>query len=87
MFLFYIGFLNRCSGFKHQESAFNHASLPLLLMTTINLPHLKTKLRDVSGNLFLDRGSELPKSLNSYGDKNRLNFILAKWQQGSGCYV
>lgn len=50
-------------------------------MTAINLPHFKTKLRDLSRDLFLDHGWELPNGLQSYGGKNPLNFTLAEWQQ------
>ncbi len=50
-------------------------------ITAINLPHFKTKLRDVSRDLFLDHGWELPKGLKTYGDKDPLNFTLAEWQQ------
>ena len=50
-------------------------------MTAINLPHFKTKLRDVSRELFLDHGWDLPEGLQTYGKKNPLNFTLAEWQQ------
>ncbi|WP_417674812.1 relaxase/mobilization nuclease domain-containing protein [Pseudodonghicola sp.] len=50
-------------------------------ITAINLPHFKTKLRDLSRELFLDHGWELPKGLKTYGDKDPLNFTLAEWQQ------
>lgn len=46
-------------------------------MTAINLPHFKNKLRDVSRELFLDHGWELPKGLKTYGDKDPMNFTLA----------
>ncbi|WP_339948486.1 relaxase/mobilization nuclease domain-containing protein [uncultured Albimonas sp.] len=47
----------------------------------VNLPHFKTRLRDVSRDLFLDHGWVLPKGLQAYGGKNPLNFSLAEWQQ------
>ena len=50
-------------------------------MTAINLPHFKRKLRDLSRDLFLDHGWELPKGLKTYGDKDPLNFTLDQWQQ------
>ncbi len=50
-------------------------------MTAINLPHFKAKLRDVSRDLFLDHGWELPPGLKTYGDKDPLNFTLQEWQQ------
>lgn len=50
-------------------------------LKAINLPHFKNKLRDLSRDLFLDHGWELPDGLKTYGDKNPLNFTLAEWQQ------
>ncbi|WP_107496201.1 relaxase/mobilization nuclease domain-containing protein [Thalassobius sp. I31.1] len=50
-------------------------------MKAINLPHFKNKLRDMSRDLYLDHGWELPKGLKTYGDRNPLNFTLAEWQQ------
>lgn len=50
-------------------------------MKAINLPHFKTKLRDLSRDLFLDHGWVLPDGLATYGNKNPLNFTLAEWQQ------
>lgn len=47
----------------------------------INLPHFKNKLRNLSRDLFLDHGWDLPNGLKTYGDKNPLNFTLAEWQQ------
>ncbi|GFE49744.1 hypothetical protein So717_14970 [Roseobacter cerasinus] len=50
-------------------------------MTAINLPHFKLKLRDLSREMFLDHGWDLPQGLKTYGQKNPLNFTLAEWQQ------
>ena len=50
-------------------------------ITAINLPHFKNRLRDLSRELFLDHGWELPHGLATYGGKNPLNFTLAEWQQ------
>ncbi len=50
-------------------------------MKAINLPHFKTKLRDLSRDLFLDHGWVLPDGLATYGNKSPLNFTLAEWQQ------
>ena len=50
-------------------------------MKAINLPHFKSKLRDLSRNLYLDHGWVLPNGLATYGNKNPLNFTLAEWQQ------
>ncbi len=50
-------------------------------MTAINLPHFKNKLRDLSRDLFLDHGWQLPDGLATYGNKSPLNFTLEEWQQ------
>ncbi|WP_082005653.1 relaxase/mobilization nuclease domain-containing protein [Halocynthiibacter namhaensis] len=50
-------------------------------MKAINLPHFKNKLRDLSRDLFLDHGWELPDGLATYGNKSPLNFTLEEWQQ------
>lgn len=50
-------------------------------MTAINLPHFKLKLRDLSREMFLDHGWDLPQGLKTYGHKDPLNFTLAEWQQ------
>lgn len=50
-------------------------------MKAINLPHFKNKLRDMSRELFLDHGWELPQGLRTYGKGDPLNFTLEEWQQ------
>ncbi|WP_208352868.1 relaxase/mobilization nuclease domain-containing protein [Pseudaestuariivita rosea] len=50
-------------------------------LKAINLPHFKTKLRDLSRDLFLDHGWALPDGLATYGNKSPLNFTLEEWQQ------
>lgn len=50
-------------------------------MKAINLPHFKNKLRDLSRDLYLDHGWDLPDGLASYGNKSPLNFTLEEWQQ------
>ncbi|WP_417261457.1 relaxase/mobilization nuclease domain-containing protein [Celeribacter sp.] len=50
-------------------------------MTAINLPHFKLKLCDLSKELYLDHGWELPKGLQTHGGKSPLNFTLEEWQQ------
>ncbi|MEL7106285.1 MAG: relaxase/mobilization nuclease domain-containing protein [Pseudomonadota bacterium] len=47
----------------------------------IELGLYKVKLRDLSRELFLDHGWELPKGLQTYGHKDPLNFTLGEWQQ------
>lgn len=50
-------------------------------MTAIKLPFFKTRLRDLSKELFLDHGWDLPPGLLTFGAKSPLNFTLAEWQQ------
>ena len=50
-------------------------------MKAINLPHFKTKLRDVARDLYLGHGWEMPGGLRNYGQRDPLNFTLAEWQQ------
>lgn len=50
-------------------------------MQAIELGLYKAKLRDLSRDLFLDHGWEVPQGLQTYGQKNPLNFTLAEWQQ------
>lgn len=50
-------------------------------MKAVNLPFFKTRLREVSKELFLEHGWELPHGLKTNGHKNPLNFTLAEWQQ------
>lgn len=47
----------------------------------INLPHFKTKLTNLSRELYLDHGWVLPDGLQTNGGKSPLNFSLAEWQQ------
>lgn len=75
-----------CAVVVHEKQGRRHAHavwsrIDAETMTAINLPHFKTKLRDVSRELFLDHGWELPRGLKTYGDKDPLNFTLAEWQQ------
>jgi hypothetical protein len=50
-------------------------------MKAINLPFFKTKLKELSKELFLEHGWELPEGHRTNGWKNPLNFTLAEWQQ------
>jgi hypothetical protein len=50
-------------------------------MKAINLPYFKTRLRELSRELFLEHGWELPEGHRTNGWKNPLNFTLAEWQQ------
>ncbi len=50
-------------------------------MTAINLPFYKNRLMEISKDLYLDHGWELPKGHINKERTNPLNFTLAQWQQ------
>lgn len=50
-------------------------------MKAINLPFFKTKLMELSKELFLEHEWDLPEGHRTNGWKNPLNFTLAEWQQ------
>ncbi|UZD92114.1 relaxase/mobilization nuclease domain-containing protein [Cognatishimia activa] len=66
-------------GRRHAHAVWSRIDADTL--TAINLPHFKNKLRDLSRDLFLDHGWQLPDGLATYGNKSPLNFTLEEWQQ------
>ena len=50
-------------------------------MKAINLPHFKNRLKNLSRELYLDHGWELPDGLRRDGGRSPLNFTLDEWQQ------
>ncbi|MEX5220151.1 MAG: relaxase/mobilization nuclease domain-containing protein [Nitrospira sp.] len=50
-------------------------------MKAINLPFYKTKLRDVSRELFFEHGWQMPRGLVDSQDRNPCNFSHAEWEQ------
>ncbi len=50
-------------------------------MKAINLPHYKLKLRDISRELYLEHGWQMPRGLVNSEERNPLNFTQAEWQQ------
>ncbi len=50
-------------------------------MKAINLPHFKLKLRDISRELYLEHGWQMPRGLVNREERNPLNFTQAEWQQ------
>ena len=50
-------------------------------MKAINLPYYKLKLLDISKQLYLQYGWQMPKGLMDYKDRDPTNFSLAEWQQ------
>lgn len=50
-------------------------------MRAINLPHYKVKLRDVSRQLYLDHGWDMPRGLQDRRLRDPLSFTREEWQQ------
>lgn len=52
-------------------------------MRAINLPHFKIKLRDVSRQLYLRHGWDMPRGLQDRSLRDPLNFTREEWQQAN----
>lgn len=70
----------------HEKEGLRHAHavwsrIDAKSMTAINMAHFKTKLTNLSRDLYLDHRWELPDGLRRDGGKSPLNFTLAEWQQ------
>ena len=50
-------------------------------MKAINLPHYTMKLRDVSRELYLEHGWQMPRGLIDSSNRDPLNFTQGEWQQ------
>ena len=50
-------------------------------MRAVNLPHYKSKLRDVSRELYLEHGWKMPRGLQEWRLRDPLNFSREEWQQ------
>lgn len=50
-------------------------------MRAINLPHYKVKLREVSRQLFMEHGWDMPRGLQDRALRDPLGFTRAEWQQ------
>jgi hypothetical protein len=50
-------------------------------MTARQLSFFKKKLTDVSRDLYLEHGWEMPRGILNAGERNPTNFTLAEWQQ------
>lgn len=66
-------------GRKHTHVVWSRTHADTL--TAINLPFFKTRLNDLSKELYLEHGWELPEGHRTNDWKNPLNFTLAEWQQ------
>lgn len=70
----------------HEKEGRRHAHvvwsrIDVETMTAVNMPFFKRKLTDLSRDLYLDYGWQLPEGLQSNGGKSPLNFTLEEWQQ------
>lgn len=50
-------------------------------MTAKQLSFFKTKLKEISRELYLENGWALPRGLANVAERNQTNFTLAEWQQ------
>lgn len=50
-------------------------------MKAINLPHYKLKLLDISRELYLEHGWQMPRGLMNSEERDPLNYTQAEWQQ------
>lgn len=50
-------------------------------MKAINLPYFKTKLRDISRDMFLEQGWKIPRGLMNSQERDVSNFTLQEYQQ------
>lgn len=50
-------------------------------MKAINMPHFKLKLREVSRNLYLINGWQMPRGLVNSRERDSRNFTRAEWEQ------
>lgn len=50
-------------------------------MKAIDLPHFKMKLYDISKQLYLEHGWEMPRGFLDSKERNPENFTMAEWQQ------
>jgi hypothetical protein len=50
-------------------------------MRSINLPHYKTKLREISRELYLEHGWDMPRGLQDRRLRDPLTFSREEWQQ------
>ena len=50
-------------------------------MKAVHMSHFKLKLRDISRELYLEHGWQMPRGLVNSKERNPLNFTQAEWQQ------
>ena len=67
------------NGRRHAHAVWSRIDSNTMTATEIGL--YKFKLRDLSKELFLDHGWDLPDGLKTYGKGDPLNYDLEQWQQ------
>ncbi|MEX0283318.1 MAG: relaxase/mobilization nuclease domain-containing protein [Paracoccaceae bacterium] len=70
----------------HEKNGRRHAHvvwsrINVMEMKAINLPFYKTRLNDVSKDLFLEHGWRLPDGYRDRNNRDPRNFTLDEWQQ------
>ena len=50
-------------------------------MTARHLPYFKTRLQEISRELYLENGWKMPRGFANAAERNPTNFTLAEWQQ------
>ena len=70
----------------HEKEGRRHAHcvwsrIDTQVMKAVHLPFFKTKLRDLSRDLYLEHGWTMPRGLMNSKARDPLNFSLAQWQQ------
>ncbi|MCR9089479.1 MAG: relaxase [Rhodobacteraceae bacterium] len=70
----------------HERNGRRHAHvvwsrIDIREMKAINLPFFKSKLKDLSKDLFLEHSWRLPDGLRDHDNRDPRNFTLAEWQQ------
>ena len=70
----------------HEKDGRRHAHvvwsrIDAVQMRAFNLSHYRSKLRDVSRDLFLEHGWDLPRGLQDRRLRDPLNFTREEWQQ------
>jgi hypothetical protein len=70
----------------HEKEGRRHAHvvwsrIDIETMKAINLPHFKLKLRDVSRQLYMEHGWQMPRGLVNCEERDPKNFTRAEWEQ------
>lgn len=70
----------------HEKNGRRHAHvvwsrIDVMEMKAINLPFYKTRLNDVSKDIFLEHGWRLPDGYRDRNNRDPRNFTLEEWQQ------